>query len=103
MAIANPLELLLGAMLEVIYQMTTKVIILKRGCLFYAKFFLLKRLAYRLGMNNIMDISNGTEGSHVAQVDDESQSYLKNEISRFNRTEQIGCQYDCEPFENIIK
>lgn len=48
-----------------------------------------------------MDISDDTEGSHLAQLDEEGQRYILDLLSN-NQTEQID-QYDCHHLESIIK
>ncbi|KAG1329425.1 hypothetical protein G6F62_007682 [Rhizopus arrhizus] len=55
-----------------------------------------------LGMNNIIDISDDTEGSHLAELDGESQRRLVDLLSS-SPTEQGIDQYNCHHLESIIK
>ncbi|OBZ88589.1 hypothetical protein A0J61_03371 [Choanephora cucurbitarum] len=53
-------------------------------------------------MNNIIDISDDTEGSHLAELDGESQRRLADLLSS-SPTEQEIDQYNCHHLESIIK
>ncbi|KAG2197404.1 hypothetical protein INT47_005657 [Mucor saturninus] len=55
-----------------------------------------------LGMNSIIDISDDTEGSHLAELDGESQRRLVDLLSS-SPTEQEIDQYNCHHLESIIK
>lgn len=81
--------------------MTEAAILRRKKCFLNIKFLLLIRLVYRLGMNNIIDISDNSEGSHLAQLDEDKQNDLVESLTD-NPMEQQTDQYDCQDLETII-
>lgn len=58
-------------------------------------------MQHSLAMNNIIDISDGSEGSHLDIFDDESIKNLKSLLK--DNPDLQAQQHDCSLMEDIIK
>lgn len=56
---------------------------------------------YRLG-NNIIDISDNSEGSHSAQVNEDKQDDIVALLTKNPKEHQMD-EYNCQELETIIK
>lgn len=53
-------------------------------------------------MNNVIDLSDDSEGSHLDQVTPDAQNIIKKMLYQPSVTEQTA-ESDCEVLENIIQ